>query len=148
MTSIPASLSARAITLAPRSWPSRPGFAITTRSLRISPFRERRSSSDDRNLFVFAPYVAQRVAQLTNRGVRPDGVENGRHQVVRAARGGAQRVERRLHPVVVARLFQRGELGELRVGGRIVEVQDFDWRLVLLYEVFDADDDLFLALEV
>src|SRR5437660_4994778 len=30
MTSIPASRSARAITLAPRSCPSRPGFAITT----------------------------------------------------------------------------------------------------------------------
>src|SRR6185436_15484625 len=31
MTSIPASRSARATTLAPRSWPSRPGFAMTTR---------------------------------------------------------------------------------------------------------------------
>src|SRR4051794_34878963 len=31
MTSIPASRSARATTFAPRSWPSRPGFATTTR---------------------------------------------------------------------------------------------------------------------
>src|SRR3954465_1427887 len=31
MTSMPASRSARAITLAPRSWPSRPGFATRTR---------------------------------------------------------------------------------------------------------------------
>src|SRR5438270_11522459 len=31
MTSMPASRSARAITLAPRSWPSRPGFATNTR---------------------------------------------------------------------------------------------------------------------
>src|ERR1700687_4824744 len=31
MTSIPASRKARAITLAPRSWPSRPGFATSTR---------------------------------------------------------------------------------------------------------------------
>src|SRR5215472_1312323 len=31
MTSIPASRKARAITLAPRSWPSRPGFATNTR---------------------------------------------------------------------------------------------------------------------
>src|SRR5438128_8756644 len=30
MTSMPASRSARAMILAPRSWPSRPGFAITT----------------------------------------------------------------------------------------------------------------------
>src|SRR5919201_2750619 len=32
MTSIPASRKARAMIFAPRSWPSRPGFAITTRS--------------------------------------------------------------------------------------------------------------------
>src|SRR5581483_4136518 len=31
MTSIPASRRARAITLAPRSWPSRPGLATSTR---------------------------------------------------------------------------------------------------------------------
>src|SRR5215470_15030606 len=31
MTSMPASRNARAMTLAPRSWPSRPGFAINTR---------------------------------------------------------------------------------------------------------------------
>src|SRR5205807_7910753 len=31
MTSNPASRRARAMTLAPRSWPSRPGFATTTR---------------------------------------------------------------------------------------------------------------------
>src|SRR3954447_15981299 len=31
MTSIPASRSARATTFAPRSWPSRPGLATTTR---------------------------------------------------------------------------------------------------------------------
>src|SRR4051794_33948559 len=34
MTSIPASRSARAMILAPRSCPSRPGFATTTRILR------------------------------------------------------------------------------------------------------------------
>src|SRR5436305_1774436 len=34
MTSIPASRSARAITLAPRSCPSRPGFATSTRIFR------------------------------------------------------------------------------------------------------------------
>src|ERR671930_2554207 len=34
MTSIPASRRARAMIFAPRSWPSRPGLAITTRILR------------------------------------------------------------------------------------------------------------------
>src|ERR671926_544199 len=36
MTSIPASRSARAMIFAPRSWPSRPGFAITTRIFRAT----------------------------------------------------------------------------------------------------------------
>src|SRR5258708_5788334 len=35
MTSIPASRRARAMILAPRSWPSRPGLATTTRILRV-----------------------------------------------------------------------------------------------------------------
>src|ERR671931_2933405 len=35
MTSIPASRSARAMIFAPRSWPSSPGFATTTRILRV-----------------------------------------------------------------------------------------------------------------
>src|SRR4029453_17314097 len=35
MTSMPASRNARAMILAPRSWPSRPGFATTTRILRL-----------------------------------------------------------------------------------------------------------------
>src|SRR5215468_3400586 len=36
MTSKPASDSARATTLAPRSWPSRPGFPTRIRTLRLS----------------------------------------------------------------------------------------------------------------
>src|SRR3954453_10406480 len=37
MTSMPASRSARAMIFAPRSWPSRPGLATTTRILRLEP---------------------------------------------------------------------------------------------------------------
>src|SRR6476646_7141807 len=37
MTSMPASRSARAMIFAPRSWPSRPGLATTTRILRLLP---------------------------------------------------------------------------------------------------------------
>src|SRR6266513_1355347 len=36
MTSIPASRRARAMIFAPRSWPSRPGFAMTTRIFRAT----------------------------------------------------------------------------------------------------------------
>src|SRR3954452_4137020 len=44
MTSIPASRSARAMILAPRSWPSRPGLATTTRILRVSVLLTRAAS--------------------------------------------------------------------------------------------------------
>src|SRR4051794_29427378 len=39
MTSMPASRSARAMIFAPRSWPSRPGLATTTRILRAMAWR-------------------------------------------------------------------------------------------------------------
>src|SRR5215469_10082321 len=39
MTSTPASRSALATTFAPRSWPSSPAFAITTRMLLMAPSR-------------------------------------------------------------------------------------------------------------
>src|SRR5215475_8631731 len=41
MTSMPASRSARAMTLAPRSWPSSPGFATSTRILRSVDIAQR-----------------------------------------------------------------------------------------------------------
>src|SRR3954469_10495896 len=53
---MPASRRARAIILAPRSWPSRPGFAMTTRILRAIP-GEYTSGSD---LRAFALVLAQR----------------------------------------------------------------------------------------
>src|SRR5262249_21243137 len=98
---MPASRSARAMTLAPRSCPSRPGLAITTRSLRTSlrvQFRSphsllltlqsaiRNPQSNDWHLFVFAPDLAQRIAHLADGRVRADGVEDRRHQVPARAR--------------------------------------------------------------
>src|SRR5690349_6195583 len=98
MTSIPASRNARAITLAPRSWPSRPGLAMTTLSLRISlarsvgpaDVRTGRSSgrSDDWHFLVFSPHLAKRVAHLADRRIGADRVEDWRHQVVGGLRGG------------------------------------------------------------
>src|ERR1017187_4891328 len=43
MTSTPASRRARATTFAPRSWPSKPGFAITTRMLLMTYLPTRRA---------------------------------------------------------------------------------------------------------
>src|SRR6267142_1683916 len=127
---MPASRSARAITLAPRSWPSRPGFAMTTLSLRIvilaSLKCEVRSAADSgrlqtsdftlhtshlhvlyhRHFFVLAPDVPERVAHLADGRVDADGVDDGRHQVLGRGRGGAEGVERPLHGVVIARLAE------------------------------------------
>src|SRR5215472_10741876 len=57
MTSIPASRSARAMTLAPRSWPSRPGLAIRTRIGR--DMREGSVSVDDRDRIAHPEPVAR-----------------------------------------------------------------------------------------
>src|SRR5258708_26166196 len=98
---MPASRKARAITLAPRSCPSRPGFAITTRSfLAIDLFLFCNLQSDalyHRNLFVLAPDLAKRVAHFPHGGIRPHRIENGRHEVLGRSRCGAQPVDRALN---------------------------------------------------
>src|SRR5437667_11084432 len=113
---MPASRSARAMTFAPRSCPSRPGFAITTRSFRPSAISHQ--PSNDRNFLILAPHLAQRIAHLTDRRIGANGVEDRRHHVRGGPRRRAERVERSLHTVVVARVAELRKLGELFVGGR------------------------------
>src|SRR6185436_1096972 len=114
---MPASRSARAMTLAPRSWPSRPGLAMTTRIFCIWQL-------DERNFFVLAPHVPERVAHLADGRVGADAVHQGIHRIPGAARRLLERVERGTHPGVVARLPQRLEPGELPLGGGLVDVED------------------------
>src|ERR687894_2279453 len=86
MTSIPASRSARAMTFAPRSCPSSPGFATRTRiflSLMLESW-----------LLVESVNVAQRVADFAERGVGADGLDGRGHRVLVVARGAAQSFER------------------------------------------------------
>src|SRR6266508_5144168 len=56
MTSMPASRNARAMIFAPRSWPSRPGFAITTRMVRAMA---RRSLETTRTIALLDPALPQ-----------------------------------------------------------------------------------------
>src|SRR5918998_5163491 len=86
MTSIPASRSARAITFAPRSWPSSPGLATRTRIF-LSLMLES-------GLLVESVNVAQRVADFAERGVGADGLDGRGHRVVAVARGLLQLFER------------------------------------------------------
>src|SRR5215831_3363279 len=91
MTSMPASRSARAMTFAPRSWPSRPGLAMSTRIFfsgipqrplpAFSSVLEILSASRDGGFFVGAEDGSHRVAYLAKRGVRFHRVVDVRHQV-------------------------------------------------------------------
>src|SRR5664280_75705 len=76
MTSMPASMKALARTLAPRSCPSRPGFA--TRTLIFSSMV---SSLERRVRPIFAEYGAQHVADFAESRVRVDRVDDRWHQV-------------------------------------------------------------------
>src|SRR5688572_7111057 len=140
MTSMPASRSARAMTLAPRSWPSRPGLAMTTRILRIYSLHQR-------HFFVLSPHVPQRIAHLADGRVGPHAVEERLHGIAGADRGVPQRVERAAHGIGVPGLAQRFEPLELDVPRALVDVQNRVWRLVVLHEVVDSDDDLVAALD-
>src|SRR3954466_12097919 len=91
MTSMPASRKARATTFAPRSWPSRPGFAIRTRS-----------GSDNQRLLEHAELGAQHVHHLAERAVRERALDEVRHQVLGALRRGAQAGQRAVDPPGVA----------------------------------------------
>src|SRR3954447_16236468 len=89
MTSMPASRRARAMILAPRSWPSRPGLATTTRILRavavVIGAGKRSGCSEDGGL-----------------GIRPeDLLQGGDHLALGGA--GAGGGDDRLHQVAVGR---------------------------------------------
>src|SRR5262249_35649990 len=64
MTSKPASLSARATTLAPRSCPSSPGLATRMRTFRFSPMSRKLLPRDDDALHFARPLVDARDARV------------------------------------------------------------------------------------
>src|SRR5829696_1185836 len=100
MTSIPASRSARAMILAPRSWPSRPGLATTTRS-RVVAGRSLVAltvcSLEDRCLAVGAEDLLQRGDGLALGGVGASALQQRRHQV--AVRLGSRLLELTQQPL-------------------------------------------------
>src|SRR5206468_1643451 len=105
---MPASRSARAMTLAPRSWPSSPGLAITTLILFMQeapghqpPVASRHSY--ERLFLVLAPDVTEGIAHFAHRRVRAHALEQRIHRIARPSCGCAQRVERPPDGVVVAR---------------------------------------------
>src|SRR5690554_709908 len=94
---MPASRSARAMTLAPRSWPSRPGLAMRTLILRSTcppgwarpsgrrGAREAGRHSDQHRLLVDAVYLPEHVHLLAQRAERVRARHEGRHRVAALA---------------------------------------------------------------
>src|ERR1039458_890912 len=99
---MPASRSARAITLAPRSWPSSPGLATSTRigGFIYCPVRVQVTQAswpvllDMRRLLIRAKHPAECVADLAQRRVSTHRIQNERHGVLRALGRPPQRVQR------------------------------------------------------
>src|SRR5271169_88627 len=90
MTSKPASRKARAMILAPRSWPSRPGFATRMRSrfsgtLNSFLLLER---SDPRRVAIHAEHLAEDVGDFTDGALLLHGIDDRRHEIG-AVGGGA-----------------------------------------------------------
>src|SRR2546430_10360411 len=99
MTSNPAARSAGATTLAPRSWPSSPGLATSTRG----------ANSENHGLLELAPGFAQHVGDLAQGAVGLDGVDQHRHQVVIAPRLGADLAQEPSHLPPLALAPDRGQ---------------------------------------
>src|SRR3972149_3390300 len=76
MTSIPASRRARAMTFAPRSWPSSPGFAMSTRILFAMVV-----TSVEQRFLPHAEDLPHHAANLAEGRLGSDCVENERHRI-------------------------------------------------------------------
>src|ERR1700746_210182 len=128
MTSMPASRSARAMILAPRSWPSRPGLAISTRIL-CCGMRSKSSFplSGDGYFLVGAEDLAEGFADFAQGGVGLYGCVDGRHQVFfalgRLAQGGQGAGDCFLGGLGA----QFVEPGGLAVRNGFVYLQDVQW---------------------
>src|SRR5438105_4709761 len=145
MTSMPASRSAMATTLAPRSWPSRPGLATRTRMglaiMRLDVLDQPcwrlakvlRCAQDDMNRrlarldyarrLVFAEDPAQGVADLADGGVGANRVEDWRHKVGGAGGGFGHGGKGSVDGGGVAAGAELGQAGDLALGQAGIEPQ-------------------------
>src|SRR4030042_1654617 len=131
MTSIPASRSARQITLAPRSWPSKPGLATRTLIFLagISSSLTRQGSKCHR-LLVFAVDIFQRIHHFSQRGVGLDALEQIGHQVIIIPGGLLEVRESPLHRGLPPVPLDGPQPGQLLPGHSLIDLQERD-RLAL-----------------
>src|SRR6185437_11071990 len=139
MTSTPASRRARAMILAPRSWPSRPGLATRTRigagMLEVS------------RLLIHAEDAAEGIADLAERRVTLHRVEQVRHRMLGSLRRALERIEGPLHFAVIAARAQASQFFFLVLAGRFIDLQKLDGLIVRL-EAVDAHDDALACLDL
>src|SRR6185369_582153 len=105
---MPASRSARAMTLAPRSWPSSPGLATRTLIFRLDIRCGLKGG-----LFVDSVNVSERRADLAERCINSNCVDRRRHRVLVFVRRGFEFVERVRHRACITLrtcLFESFEL--------------------------------------
>src|ERR1051325_11492538 len=95
MTSMPASRSTQAMTLEPRSWPSRPTLATRTRILRSGAAVATADLPVDGRLTVLPVNALKHVAHLSQGHVVLGGLQEARHEVLGPLRGGPDRLQRR-----------------------------------------------------
>src|SRR5215475_1962101 len=145
MTSIPASRSARAMTFAPRSWPSSPGLAMRTRIFFIGGATNSAFSSNC-DLFVGAKSVAHGVADFAEGGVGFDCVVDEGHQIIFAFGRGAKRGEAACD--FVARTLGAKFLQSLGLTMRegFVNLQNLEWFFFGNKRVH-ADHEFFFVVE-
>src|SRR6188474_3319046 len=141
MTSIPASRRARAMILAPRSCPSKPGLATTTRILRAVAASISAGSLEDGGLRVGAEDLLHRRDHLSLRGAGAGGGDDRRHQVLLRRGCTSQLGKGALHSAGVASSASRLQAIDLLALQRRVDAQDRGRLFALLDEVVDADDD-------
>src|SRR5262249_32677107 len=121
MTSKPASRNDAATTLAPRSCPSRPALATSTRIF----LSKSTPSLELRRLVVLAEHDAHRLSHLALGGVGAGAVDQERHQVLLlVARRLGQGREPARDQVVVARLAHLLKCRHLIALDLLIDVQD------------------------
>src|SRR5579864_2526174 len=135
MTSMPASRNARAITLAPRSWPSSPGLATNTR---IGLFIQ----SDRARFPIGAEHIPQSAADFAERGISADSVQNIRHGVLRTLGRAPQRIQRPGYSRSLPPGPQRHQLAYLALMRHLIDLKDLDGFLVTRLERIDTYDNL------
>src|SRR5262245_37372968 len=140
---MPASRRALAMTLAPRSWPSSPGFAMITRIL----CTETLAASNYRRFLVFPPDFPKRIAHFADGRIPADGFDEQRHRIGRAAGAFLEGVQGRADAAIVPRLTQPIERCQLPLGRRLVDVERANRLVLVSDELIDADDDLVALLD-